>query len=109
MAAAASVPFSSTSTNALCTTAEITRSREPFIPEKSASPPVNAAGIPSEERASLSSHSAVSLNRGRMTCTRHCDSVFTQLSSLAGESEDSSAASPSRALGKTTTMERFPP
>ena len=38
VAAAASVPFSSTSTNALCTTAEITRSREPFIPEKSASP-----------------------------------------------------------------------
>ena len=44
VAAAASVPFSSTSTNALCTTAEITRSREPVMPEKSALPATNAAG-----------------------------------------------------------------
>ena len=76
----------------------------PVIPEKSASPGLNAAGIPSADKASRSSHSAVSLNRGRLTSSR-CDDIFVSHPSiLAGVSDLSRSASPSFALGKRTTI-----
>src|SRR5215469_9508812 len=63
VAAAASVPFSSTSMTALWTTFEIERSRSPSIPEKSALSP-KARGIPICESVSSSENSAAVLKRG---------------------------------------------
>ena len=105
VAAAASVPSSLTSTNALCRTAEIISRSAEVMPEKSAFPRSNAEGMP----IALSTGSRLSsfsvLNRGSDTRTGTGLTAFCHPSSFSVVSPCSSFASPSAARGRSTTID----
>ena len=114
VAAAASVPFSSTLTNALWKTAERwSRSWELgglAMPVKSARAVSNASGIPIALSVSpRASASGSSWNLGRETATRVCTRASSQVSSISGESRASTAPIPSAWSGRSSTIASSPP
>ena len=97
VAAAASVPSSLTSTNALCTTSLISRSRPVAMPEKSA--PLKAEGIPSAANWSLSENSEVTRKRGRETLNSDSLHAASHRARLSGVRRASSSGSPPGVCG----------
>ena len=107
VAAAASVPFSSTATKALCTTAEMKSSLVPSMPEKSARFASKACGMPIADSVSASENDDVVLKRGSDTITFVRDGALVHACSFASSRLASSLARPSCAFGSTTIIDVF--
>ena len=103
VAAAASVPSSFTSANALCITSPINRLFVPSIPEKSASGE-NAIGIPIAASDSGNRYAVSILNFGNQTFTR-CDSNSPVINQSVLGSRGFSAADRLLPFGSRTIME----
>uniref|UniRef100_A0A2M4C7A5 Putative secreted protein n=1 Tax=Anopheles marajoara TaxID=58244 RepID=A0A2M4C7A5_9DIPT len=104
VAAAASVPSSFTSMNALWTTFETLSGSFPSSKSGNSAESVNIRPMPSSVKSSLRSSENSILNLGRKTSTSCLCSWEVISARLRLGSFSSSAASPSRSLGSSTSI-----